>query len=68
MSRDNRSGSLWVPKSEVRKVSVQVTFPHLVNMGNELLWAAEIQRAEGTHVAASVIRPFFALLGNIGQC
>lgn len=44
---------------------VKVTFPHLVDMGNELLGAAEIKRAERTHVAAAVIRPVFALLGNI---
>lgn len=46
---------------------VGLACPHLVNMGNELLGAAEIKRTERTHEAAAVVRPFFALLGKIRQ-
>lgn len=46
---------------------VALACSHLVNMGNELLGAAEIKRTQRTHEAAAVLRPFFALLGRIRQ-
>lgn len=47
---------------ERRSVRARQRCPHLVDMRDELLGAAEIQRAQRTHEAAAVIRPFLALL------